>query len=123
MAWTLTDPVTDETLSVSVQAATSPHLTRQVSDEHTTSRSGRFLSWEGAPTVPEVELSIRILTQELYEGLETWVAKPYRTIITDEFDRQWEAYFISFAATPQRAYLNDWSFVSTVRAVVFGRYA
>lgn len=124
MAWTFWDPATGETYVPpwGPESYTSPFRERVLTDQSTTSRRGKILTWEGEPRPMDWRAQGRVLEQAHYEALQAWAAKPNRIVITDQHGRQWVAYLMSFAPTPRRAFQYHWSHEYTLRGVIFGRY-
>lgn len=125
--WLFHDPVSGDYYAppIGPDRMTTPFPQRALTDQGTASRAaGKVLTWEGASDlVVDWQFSGTLLEKAHYDALKLWVAKPYRTLVTDYLNRVWEVKLRTFAPTPRRVLDYPWAHTYVVTATIFGRHA
>ncbi len=120
--WELIDPIAHAfyTVPINPETMSTPHAARVFSTQHSTSPTGRTITFEGGTVAVDWDVSGTILTQAYYEAWEYYQGLNRRFWVIDHLDRIWLVTLESFDATPKRSSTNPWAFGYKAKFKIYG---
>lgn len=107
--WQFYDPIATQTYTfeISPDSATMGGFKRNLNIVATSAPNGAAVKFEGRKNPEHIRFSGTLLTQEQYDALNLWAEKHYQIRITDDLNRQFWVYMISFSPSRQLS-LSRW---------------
>lgn len=108
------------TLPINPETMSSPHATRVYTTQHSTSPTGRMVTFEGGTVPVDWDITGTILTQEHYDAWTRFHALNRRFWIIDHLNRIWVVTMESFDTTPKKSATNVWAFSYKAKFKIYG---
>lgn len=123
-AFVFYDPVTTDSYSLPINpnAGGSPSRSKNLSFESTSAPGGRALIFEGQDSIPQMNYSGVILSEELYNKLFEWYEKRNIIQVTDDLGRTFDVYIKSFSPDRVRSVSHEWRHTYSMELVVLEGY-
>ena len=132
IAWVFYDPVTDDTYRMPVNPNNEQSSRSVQKSQKFAVAAGRYddpsatpssynnvtLIYEGPDEISRFNFSGVIYTQIEYINLFSWAEKPNMIHITDDLDRTFEVYVVSFSTERRRSKKFPWKHNYTMEAVI-----
>lgn len=121
--WQLVDPLAPRytyTVPINPDSMSTPHAARVYSAQHSTSPTGRTITFEGGAIAVDWDVSGTVLTQEYYQAWEHFQALNRRFWVIDHLGRVWVVTMESFEATPKKSQTNPWAFTYKAKFKIYG---
>ncbi len=114
--WDLYDGSVSYQLMVNPDTATMPSIKRTVTARPTC--SGRQVTYEGKPSIPEISFSGVILEEAQFRAFEEWVSLRKLVRITDDLGMKYWVYLKNFSPQRQKVTEYPWYHTYSVSGVL-----
>lgn len=118
--WTLHDPETDETTTFPCNPREGGYPALEKKWSGNASTEGNPVIWQGRDTVPTVDFSGAIQSEEHLMFMTAWHQTERILVLTDHLGRVCRVWLTKFTYTPRNRHTNKWSGTYTATYVFFG---
>jgi hypothetical protein len=104
--WRFSDPLTLETyeFEINPKEGGSPQYKKHINYQNTSAPNGKTLVFEGRDEPQVMTFTGTILTQTQYDAMVTWFNKRHQIQITDDLQRTFTIYIMTFEPKRERAF-------------------